>query len=217
MGKEISSKSGLAVALSKLEGFKAPKVSFEQYMTDSEVAATIVWFSYMKRDIKGKIMVDMGSGTGILGLGALLLGAKKVYFVEIDKKAIEIAKNNYKSIKSECKLVGEAVFLNKDIGDFNEKVDVIIENPPFGIKNEHSDKVFLQKAMETAPTIYSLHKSESKGFVHSFCKDNGFTVDEEIELVFPLKASLEFHTKRIHRFNVALFRLKKSSPPINSK
>jgi putative methylase len=206
-GKEINSKSRLAIALSKLEGFKAAKVKKEQYITDSEVAATILWSAAMKSDINGKIIADLGAGTGILGLGALLLGASKVYFVEIDPEAMEIAKNNYNTVKSEYSIEGEAIFINSDIAGFDEKVDVVVENPPFGVKNEHSDKVFLEKAIKIAPIIYSLHKSESSGFMQAFCKDNGFNVDESIEMVFPLKASLEFHTKRIHRFNVALFRL----------
>ena len=210
--KQIMSKSGLAVALSKLKGFDDQKVRLEQYMTDSEVGATILWFSYMKGDIQGKIIADLGSGTGILGLGALLLGAKKVYFVEIDEKAMEIAKNNYDTIKSEYSVGGEAVFVNDDISKFNEDVEVIVENPPYGVKNEHSDRVFLDKAMKISQVVYSLHKSESKGFIDAFSKDNGFKVVEKIEIVFPLKASLSYHTKRIHRFNVALFRIERVLP-----
>lgn len=211
MVREIRSKSDLAVALSKLKGFNAGKVRLEQYITDSEVAATILWFAYMKESVYGKIIGDLGAGTGILGIGTLLLGAKRVYFVEIDGEAMEIAKNNYESIKSEYNMPGEAIFINKDISEFNEKIDVIVENPPFGVKNEHSDRVFLKKAVKLAPVIYTLHKSESKKFIEAFCRDNGFRLAEEITLVFPLKASLKFHKKKIHRFNVSLFELRNLS------
>ncbi len=45
--KEIRSKSGLAVALSRLEGFKEPKVSVEQYAMDSEVGAFVLWNAHL--------------------------------------------------------------------------------------------------------------------------------------------------------------------------
>ena len=205
--KEINSKSSLAIALSKLKGFESPDVKKEQYMTDSEVAATILWLAYMKGDIKDKIIADFGAGTGILAIGALLLGASKVFFVEIDKNALEIAENSYKAVKSEYTIGGEAVFINKDVVEFYEKVDTVIENPPFGVKNEHSDKVFLESAIQVADVIYSLHKSESSGFIMAFCNDNGFEVGEEIKVNYPLKASLSYHTKRIHRFDASFYRI----------
>ena len=84
------SKSSLAIELSKLKVFNQANVSLEQYPTDSEIAATILWQAKMNNDIEDKIIADLGAGTGILGIGALLLGADYVYFVEKDEKAIEI-------------------------------------------------------------------------------------------------------------------------------
>src|SRR3989338_7891909 len=88
----VGSKKELAVLLSKLEGFKGPKVRAEQYTTDAEVAAEVLWAAYMKGDI-AKVSVDLGSGPGMLGIGLLMLGAQKVYFVDFDQKAMEIAKS----------------------------------------------------------------------------------------------------------------------------
>ena len=95
------SKSELAIVLSKLKGFKRPKVSVEQYSMDSEVGASVLWNAALLGDIKQKVSVDLGCGTGILGIGALLLGAKKVYFVDSDQEALEIAKENWRKVKSE--------------------------------------------------------------------------------------------------------------------
>ena len=143
----ISSKSSLAVLLSKLRVFEAPKLKAEQYTTDSEIAADVLWQAYYLRDIENKTIADLGSGTGILGLGALLLGAKKVFFVENDKDSIEITKENLAFIEKEtkAKLSEKAIFLNRDINNFNDKVDTVIQNPPFGTKQEHADKVFLER------------------------------------------------------------------------
>lgn len=210
---EVRSKSELAIVLSKLEGFKQPKVMVEQYATDSEVAAEFLWFAAMKGDLKGKVSVDLGCGTGILGIGALLLGAEKVYFVDSDAESVEIAQKNLKNAvkmaKSESSLHDRAVFLCLDIADFTEKVDVVLENPPFGTKERHADRAFLARAMETAPVVYSLHKSESKGFVEAFSGDCGFKVTNVLDFEMPLKATMKMHEKRIYRIKVSLFRLEK--------
>ncbi|MFH1641680.1 MAG: METTL5 family protein [Nanoarchaeota archaeon] len=207
--KKIMSKSNLAVALSKIAGFLNPNIKLEQYMTDSEVAAEILWFSYMKGDIQDKSVVDLGAGTGIIGLGAALLGAKKVYLVEIDELSIEIAKNNYNILKSEYLTDTQVIFVNSDIEEFSENTDTVIENPPFGVKNKHADRAFLEKAMKLADNIYTLHKSESLSFIEKFTKNNMYKVLEEVKLSYPLKASYKYHSKKIHRFSVSLLYIKK--------
>mgnify|MGYP001595537690 CR=1 FL=1 len=88
------SKSQLAIALSKLAVFEKPQLMKEQYATDSEAAAEAVWFAYMRGDVKDKVVADLGCGTGLLGIAALLLGAEKVYFVDSDKAALAIAEKN---------------------------------------------------------------------------------------------------------------------------
>jgi len=207
---KILSKSGLAIVLSTLDGFREQKVRIEQYVTDSEIAASILWDAYLRGDIEGKTIADLGSGTGILGLGALLLGAKRVYFVEIDADAMKIAEKNYNALKSEASIEGEAIFVNKDIFLFNEKTDVVVENPPFGVKKRHADRVFLEKAIEISSITYSLHKIESLGFIEAFCREKNIKFDMLASFSFPLKASLPFHIKRMHRFKVGCFRLRNS-------
>src|SRR3989338_1673942 len=98
---EINSKSRLAIALSRLEGFSEPKVRQEQYLMDSEIGASVLWNACLLGDIRGKVIADLGCGTGMLGIGALMLGAKQVLFVDMDKNALETAKNNILKVKSE--------------------------------------------------------------------------------------------------------------------
>ncbi|WP_151710542.1 50S ribosomal protein L11 methyltransferase [Acinetobacter brisouii] len=45
-------------------------------------------------DLKDKIVVDYGCGSGILGVAALLLGAKKVYATDIDPQAVLATQQN---------------------------------------------------------------------------------------------------------------------------
>ena len=45
-------------------------------------------------DLKDKVVVDYGYGSGILGVAALLLGAKKVYATDIDPQAVLATQQN---------------------------------------------------------------------------------------------------------------------------
>ncbi len=195
------SRAGLAIELSAIKGFSEPKVRVEQYMTDSEIGATILWDAYMRGDIRGKVIADLGCGTGILGIGVMLLGASKVYFVESERVAMEIAKENVEKVESES----SAEFFLMDVGDFNKKVDTVIMNPPFGVKSEHSDRNFLKKAFEIGDKVYSFHKSETREFIERFTRDNNFIIRQVIDFKFPLKASMGFHKKKVEKINVSCF------------
>jgi len=206
MNKKMT-KSGLAVLLSRLEGFKEPKVREEQYLMDSEIAAFVLWNAYLLKDIEGKAIADFGCGTGMLGVGALLMGARQVWLVDSDEKALETAKNNLSKVKSEGYGLGKAEFVCSDIGKLEIKADIVIQNPPFGTKIRHNDIVFLQKALQTANVVYSFHKSETLGFLKRFLAGKNAKITHVFDFKFPIKASLSFHRRQIHRINVSCLRI----------
>jgi putative methylase len=199
------SKSGLAIALSRLKTFTIPDPKLEQYPTDSEIAAEVLWSAYMNDDIKGKSIADLGCGTGILGIGALLLGASEVYFIDSDPDALAVLKENLESVRIDDGFH----ILESDIRDFSTDVDVVIQNPPFGTRDTHADRAFLQKAFSLASTVYSFHKTSTAGFVEAFAKDNNASITARFNLQFPLKQSLPQHKRKIHRIEVTCFRLQK--------
>ena len=204
-----ASKGGLGVILSRLRVFDKAKVRVEQYPTDSEIAAQMLWEAHLRGDIEGKVIVDLGCGTGILGIGALILGARRVFFIDNDKEAMDIAKINLENVKSESSIAGKVDFLVQDIMDFSGKGDVVIQNPPFGVQNRGNDRAFLKKAMETAPVVYSFHKSESNKFIEAFSAERGYVVNGYWEFDFPIKATQKFHTRRIYRFKVGCWRIER--------
>lgn len=211
----ISSKKALAVALSRLKVFENPKVSSEQYSTDSEIAAEVLWNAYYNRDIEGKVIVDLGCGTGVLGLGALLLGASEVFLVDQDEASVALAKENLAKIKSEFKGengLGKVHFLCQDVENFDQQIDTVIENPPFGTKIKHADKIFLEKAFTIANVVYSFHKLTSKDFIASICKDHGYAIANVFSFAFPLKKSQPFHEKKIKKIDVGCWYLVKENP-----
>ncbi len=211
---EISSKKGLAVVLSSLKSFKNPKVQLEQYPTEADIAAEVLWNASFRREIEGMIIADLGAGTGVLGIGALLLGAEKVFFVEKDADAVETAMENLKLVedKFNIELEQKADFVQKDISLFEEKVDIVLENPPFGLQKErHADRKFLVKAMEIADVVYSFHKADSAKFIKELSKDEGFMIEGFWRFRFPLKRKYDHHKRKIHRIDVGCWRLEKAT------
>jgi putative methylase len=201
------SKSQLAIQLSKLSSFVVPNLKAEQYATDTEIAADILWNAYMNGDIANKTIADLGCGTGILGIGALLLGAKKVLFVENDATALATAAKNLgdTNINNSLYKLIEADIRNADI-----HTDTIIMNPPFGTKAAHADRAFLLKALMTAPVIYSIHKTSTRPFVEAFVKDNNARITHIYRYDLPLKRTQAFHKRNIHRIDVSCFRLERT-------
>ena len=202
-------KKEISILLSKLEVFKEPSLRLEQYPTDPEIAGDALWFAYMQRDIEGKVITDLGSGTGILGLGALVLGAKKAFLVDIDAKAMGLAMRNKGFLEEETGKKLDATFAAGDVNYFDERADVVIMNPPFGTKNEKADTLFLMKAMNIANTIYSFHKASTKAYIDKLVGDNGFKSTHYQEYDFPLKQSMPRHKKRVEKIRVGLWRLVK--------
>lgn len=200
----INSKKQLEVELSKLEQVKSPKVALEQYPTPSDIAAEVLWFAYMNNDIKDKIVADFGCGNGILGIGASLLGAKKIFFLDSDPSSLLVAKNNFYSLN-----LSNALFIREDVKNFKDKTDVVIQNPPFGVQNEHADKEFLKKAFEVSNKIYSFHKIESKSFIDALIRDTNFKLNAILKFNFPLKKTQDFHEKEKHIVQVGCFILQK--------
>lgn len=202
----IMSKSKLAIILSSLEGFYEPKVRQEQYLMDSEIGAEALWNAYLLGDIEGKVIADLGCGTGILGIGALLLGAKQVYLIDSDKKALETTKKNVSKVKSESSV---AKIVCEDISNADLEADAVVQNPPFGTKDRHVDIKFLEKALKIAPIVYSFHKSETKAYLEKFSAKNRAKITHMWDFKFPLKATFSFHRRHIHRIEVTCLRLKR--------
>lgn len=195
-------KKQLSIILSKLKPLKNFKVELEQYQTDGELASLLIWKAYQDGNIENKTVADLGCGSGILGIGALSLGAEKVYFLDVDKEAINVCKDNSKNYKN-------AEYLNIDINSFNKKTDTLLMNPPFGVQNRKADKEFLLKAFKTTNNIYSLHKIESKNFIEKISKENGFSVKEIIATDFIINKLYKFHKKQKYEVKIGVWHLEK--------
>ncbi|MBS3167780.1 methyltransferase [Candidatus Woesearchaeota archaeon] len=197
-------KKQLAIKLSKLKGLEVLNPNLEQYQTNSEFASELLWLVYQNEDIEDKYIADFGCGNGLLGIGALLLGAKFVYFLDLDENALEICKNNVNSLGfHNCK------FIHSDVYKFDNNVDIVVMNPPFGVQKRKADKTFLEVAMKHSKVIYSIHKIESKNFIQQLSSESGFQIENVIERDFIIKRSFDFHNKDRYNVKVGIWILRK--------
>ena len=68
-----------------------PRMAFG---TGHHATTTLMMQALLKADVKGRRLIDMGTGTGILAILAAMLGAEEVVAVEIDPFAVENARDN---------------------------------------------------------------------------------------------------------------------------
>ncbi len=196
-------KKNLEIKLSKLKKLKKLDIKLEQYHTPSEIVSEIILWADSFGDIYKKSICDLGSGSGLFAIAAKFLGAKRVLGVDIDPKSIGVAKENSKIANVDIK------WQNKNILDLYDKFDTIIQNPPFGTKIKHSDKLFLEKALDLGKVTYSIHKSTEKvrQFINKYVKELGGKITETISCDFNIPNTYEFHKKRSYYVKIDIYRI----------
>jgi putative methylase len=202
-------KKKLEILLSQLKGIPKPKASLEQYEIPGELASQIINIAYLSRDIKNKLIADLGCGTGRLAIGSALMEAKEVTGIDIDEESIKVAEENVKIAESltNQEIHKKIKFVQKDITDWNEEVDTIVQNPPFGIQSLHADRLFLKKALECGKKIYSLHRhyEKSQVFLKKFIEQKGGKVEKMIKFKYKIPHMFKFHRKPYVTYDVDLF------------
>lgn len=207
-------KKQLEMILEKVEGFSAPDVRKEQYETPAPIAAELLHFAYMQGDLSG-IVFDLGCGTGILAIGAKLLGAEKVIGVDCDLEALHIARANAERLGVDigpicCDVKDFAVHCQADVSPS------VVMNPPFGAQRKGCDRPFLRKALEIGEVVYSLHNVGSEDFISKFIQPHGI-ITHQISIDFPIKWTFKFHKKDIKIVNVELYRLERRKRHVKNK
>jgi putative methylase len=195
----------LEMTLQKAKGYDKPRPSLEQYMTPAPLAARLLYHALMKGDIEGKHVCDLGSGTGMLAIGAALLGAESVKGVEKDPNAVAVAQENAALFDTNVE------FITADIQDpaLPERIgacDTIVMNPPFGAQKVHADRPFIDLAIRTAPVVYSIFNAGSTPFVKAFIRKRA-EVAEQVGSAFTIKRTFAFHTRDVLEFEVEILRL----------
>ncbi len=193
-------KKELELLLEQLEDLKHPSVVEEQYSTPPALAAELLTIAYLHGDIANRVVYDLGSGNGILAIGAKLLGAKRAVGIERDSHAVEVARRNSQ------KLDVAVEFIICDVRAVHDKCDTVVMNPPFGAQraSRHADRVFLKKALEIAHVVYSIHNAGSEQFLRQFVQPATVT---RFPASFKLKRRFWFHKKDKINMPVDMYRI----------
>ncbi|MEM2115850.1 MAG: METTL5 family protein [Candidatus Woesearchaeota archaeon] len=191
--------------LSKLRSFEHPKVFLEQYNTDPEVAEKLFNHIILRSKLDDLVVADLGAGTGILGIAALILGAKFVYFVEKDKEAIQLLKENLEMFN-----YSNFQILEEDVSNFRIPVNLVVMNPPFGTKQKHIDRAFYDTAFLISSEIYSITKTSTEDFVIRYAMKHGFSGYVLQRMRHLIKQQFYFHKSKTRFIDVSLMYFKKN-------
>jgi len=197
----------LEMTLQRVAGFSSPRPALEQYQTPAPLAARLLYHALMKGDIEGKVVCDLGSGTGVLAIGAALLGAVSVKGVDVDKKAVDIAYANAELLDADVKFIVADV-KDQTLPEVLGLCDTVIMNPPFGAQKVHADRPFIDLAISVAPVIYSIFNAGSTQFIKTYTTGRA-EIDERVGGVFAMKRTFFFHTQDIQEIGVEILRLKR--------
>jgi putative methylase len=210
-----------------MEPHPSPRASLEQYTASESVAATMVYLAaYMYGDIVGKRVLDLGCGTGRLALGCAFLGAESVIGIDIDRLAVRLAAENSAKLGFKANVGWIAGDVNAVTGRF----DTVVQNPPFGVQKRGADRVFLEKALQVADAVYSLHNHpftneplvrrlkanggllqvEPSPFLTRFIEAQGGRIKAVYALLLVMPRMFDFHTKTRTEIIIDLYVIKKN-------
>ena len=199
----------LAMELSKLEQITVRKSELEQYQTEGEIAARWLFDILSFNDIfPGCKALDIGSGNGILGIGAALLGAESVTLIEVDKESCKISQRNIKSMG----LLNRISVINSDITEIDDSIlcpDLVISNPPWGRQKIGADRPFLESIVSLGVNSHLMHSAEAT-HIDNFFNKFGWSTEKYAEFDFSLPAVYKHHTKQRGRTRASLWRI---TPP----
>jgi len=202
-------KKKLEIILSRLKGLPNPKVELEQYEIPGELAAQILNIAYLSEDLKNKIVVDFGCGSGKLTIGSALMGAKKVIGIDKDEDVLKIVEDNINFAEdlTKQKIHDRIKIICENVSIFEKEVDTVIQNPPFGIQSLHADRLFIKKALKCGKRIYSLHRhyEKSREFLSRLIEQNNGKVEKIIKFKYRIPYMFKFHKKPYVIYDVDLF------------
>lgn len=110
-------------------------------------------------DFLNKEIADIGTGSGILTIGSILLGAKEVTVVDNDAKAVEVARENMKEY------LNISYQVNDLLKDINKKFDIVLAN------------IVADVLLDLAKSIKANLKEKGKIIVSGIIADRWLEVD----------------------------------------
>jgi putative methylase len=226
--KRLIRKLDLELFLSQIKPHPSPQASLEQYTVSESVAATMLYLAaYTYGDIVDRQVLDLGCGTGRLALGCAFMGAESVVGLDIDKLAVKLAVENSTKLGFKTKVD----WIAGDVNAVTGKFDTVLQNPPFGVQKRGADRVFLEKALQVADAVYSLHNHpftdeplvrrlranagllqvEASPFIARFVEAHDGRIEAVYALLLVIPRMFDFHTKARSEIIIDLYVIRRKS------
>jgi putative methylase len=210
----MSTRRALARQLGTVAGFEHPESSLEQYHTPAEIAAHLIHLADLQGDIDGHTVIDFGTGTGMLALGAALRGADHVLGIDIDREPLETARRNARHVGAPAAIDWvQGDVTDGPVSNSQQPSTTVVMNPPFGAQdgNEGADRAFLETTRAIASVSYSLHNSGSQSFVEAYAEDNEGRITHAFEAELQLEQQFDFHEQETVTIDAECFRIEWTS------
>lgn len=133
-------------------------------------------FDTLRGWIVNKKVLEIFAGSGILGIEAISHGAKKVTFIEKDKRGIKVIRENIEmlGVGEKCEIIkGDCEYEIDKLE--NIKYDLIIGDPPYEFPISKLERI-MQKILE----LNILKKNGLMVFEHKFKRELPFIEGYEI-------------------------------------
>ena len=201
----MPSRRTLARRLESVTDFAEPSVDLEQYLTPPDVAAHVLHFASLQGDLTDRLVVDLGTGTGMFAIGASQFAPERVVGLDVDAEALTLARANERRVGGETQID----WVRGDAGRPPLEIDsaTVLSNPPFGAQRRHADRPFLESARALAAVSYTIHNEGSQSFVESFAADHGGAVTHAFRATFDLEHRFAFHAEASRELEAEVFRI----------
>lgn len=203
----MPSRRTLARQLEAVTDFDDPTASLEQYLTPAELAAHIIHLAALRGDIDDQPVIDLGTGTGMLAIGATLAGSARVLGVDIDPNALARARENERRIAPESSI--DWVRADATRAPLSVSEATVLANPPFGAQHghRHADRAFLETTAAIGNVSYTIHNSGSLDFLESFAADADGAITDAFHSTIDLEHRFPFHEDPSRELEIEVVRI----------
>lgn len=200
-------RAALERTLETITTFEDPTPELEQYDTPAPLASRLLHLAALNNDLTNPV-IDLGTGTGILAIGAALADAPHTIGLDRDPDAVATAHDNATSLEPPAPVdwvVGDAV----DHPLCPTRPITVVSNPPFGAhrNHTHADRAFLQTVATIATVSYTIHNTDSLSFIEAFAADHDATVTHAYEASIDIDHQYPWHTESSVDHPVELVRI----------
>lgn len=139
-------------------------------------------FNMISNELYDASFLDLYAGSGQMGIEALSRGAKEVYFIEKDKRALQCIRDNllFTKLSEQAKVLSGDVLLTLHTFADDVEFHIIFMDPPYQAQCEEEVlKLISEKKLLTNDGCVIIEADRKRDF--SFVEEIGFSIFKEKE------------------------------------